>query len=59
MKTYNIRHNIGKVKYALFFHDGVKTHKDGSPFFDARTFRNKPTLAEFVAGLRAQGYVAA
>ena len=57
MKTYYIQHgNTRKAKYWLRFHDGVNAHKDGSPFFDARTFRNKITLAAFVADLHSRGY---
>lgn len=58
-KTYYIDQRAGRVKYWVRFHDGAQTHKDGSPFFDARTFRNKPTLAAFVADLESQGYSAA
>ena len=56
---YYIQFGIGKVKYLVNFHDGVKTHRDGSPFFDARTFRNKRKLASFIADLEARGYCAA
>ncbi len=56
MKTYRIQYGIGKAKYFVSFHDGQKTHKDGSPFFDAAIFRNKPDLAGFIASLVRQGY---
>ena len=29
---YHIQSNIGKAKHVVNFHDGHKTHKDGSPF---------------------------
>lgn len=57
MKQYSIWYNIGKVKYAVFYHNGVKTHKDDSPFFDLRTFKNKKKLAAFVKQLQSEGYV--
>lgn len=57
MKTFNIQYNIGKVKYVVNHHDGIKKHKDGSAFFDIRTFKSKKTLAEFVACLKADGYI--
>ena len=41
MKRYNLMHNIGKAKYVVNFHDGIKKHKDGSDFFDIRIFKNK------------------
>lgn len=56
MKTYRIWPPIGKVKYPVSFHDGVKTHSDGSPFNDARNFSNKRKLATFVTSLKDQGY---
>lgn len=58
-KKFNIQHNIGKAKYVVNHHDGHKTHNDGSPFFDIAIFRNKPTLAAFVAELRRTGYAEA
>lgn len=45
-----------RSKYVISYHDGVKTHKDGSPFFDVATFPNKPARDQFVRGLRQQGY---
>jgi len=55
-KTYNIQHNIGKVKYVVNFHDGVKTHKDGSPFFDMKIFKNKEKMNDFIKELKKKGY---
>jgi hypothetical protein len=37
-------------------HDGVQTHKDGSPFFGIALFSNKRKKDRFVKGLRQQGY---
>ena len=45
-----------RQRYWLRFHDGIKTHRDGSPFFDVKTFTNKPALAEHIKGLNRQGY---
>lgn len=55
-KAYHVQQNIGKVRYLASFHDGHKTHPDGSPFYDIRTFTNKRALAAFTAELDAQGY---
>lgn len=55
-KRYNIRQNIGKAKYIVNFHDGVKTHNDGSEFFDIKIFSNKKKLAAFIRDLTRQGY---
>lgn len=48
--------NIGRAKYVVSFHDGVKTHRDGSPFYDIAIFRNRKAMEEFLFSLRAQGY---
>lgn len=56
MKAYNVMHNVGKVKYLVNYHDNVKTHKDGSPFFDIACFSNKVILKTFIDGLIEKGY---
>lgn len=30
---YKIQNNVGTVKYLLSYYDGIKKHKDGSPFW--------------------------
>lgn len=55
-KTFNIMYGVGKCKYLVNFHDGHKTHNDGSPFFDAKIFKNKKKLKVFVDSLTEQGY---
>lgn len=55
-KTYYTRDNIGKAKYTVSHYDGVKTHKDGSPFFDIFITKNKVVRDRFIAGLINQGY---
>lgn len=57
MKRYNIMYNIGKAKYVVNFHDGVKTHGDGSPFFDIAIYHNKRKMQSFVGRLKKLGYV--
>jgi len=56
MKTFNIQYGIGKAKYCVSYHDGIKTHKDGSPFFDLSIFKNKTDLNKFTKTLINQGY---
>jgi len=56
MKTFNIQNNIGKAKYVVNFHDGVKRHKDGSNFFDVVIFRNKKSLTAYLSQLKKEGY---
>ena len=53
---YNLRYNIGKAKYVVNFHDGKKTHKDGSKFFDIQIFSNKKNRDKFIKSLTTQGY---
>lgn len=57
-KTFYVENNLikSKNKYVVRFHDGVKTHDDGSPFFDIRFFKNKPTLNAYTNDLTKQGY---
>ena len=55
-KVYSIQHNIGKAKYVVNYHDGVKTHKDGSPFFDIETFKSKVKMESFICKLGNMDY---
>jgi len=56
-RTYNVQYNIGKAKYVVNFYDGVRTHKDGSKFYDMRILKNKKDLKKFFCKLRDEGYV--
>lgn len=56
MKIYYIQNNIGRAKYVVSFHNGIKTHKDGSRFFDIEVFKNKMKLNTFVKELENNGY---
>ena len=42
--------------HVVSFYDGVKSHSDGSPFYDARTFKNYKDAVKFENSLRAAGY---
>ena len=57
MKRFNVMYNVGKVKYVVNFHDGVKKHKDGSDFFDIKCFKNKLKFNAFIKDLEKQGYL--
>ena len=56
MKIYNIMHGIGKAKYLINYHDGIKTHDDGSPFYNVAIFKNKKKLNKFLNNLNDSGY---
>ena len=56
MKTYNVQYGIGSARYVVNFHNGEKTHNDGSPFFDIEIFKNKRKLKSFTSSLKKQGY---
>lgn len=56
MKEFRSQESIGKAKYLVSHHDGVKTHRDGSPFFDLAVFRNKRKRDRFVSDLKKSGY---
>lgn len=55
-KNFYIMYNIGKAKYVINFYNGVKTHSDGSPFYDIKIFQNKKTLESFKKQLIQEGY---
>jgi len=55
-KVFYRQDNIGTAKYTVSYHDGIKKHKDGSPFFDIAIFRNKKKLNKFVKNLMMAGY---
>ena len=57
MKKFHTKSNIGKAKYLVSFHDGIKTHPDGSEFFDAKIFKNKKKLKIFTDNLKNNGYI--
>jgi hypothetical protein len=56
-KNYYQMNNVGKAKYTVSKHDGVQTHKDGSPFYDISIFKNKKKRDDYIKGLRADGYL--
>ena len=56
-KRYYQQDKVGSAKYTISYHDGKKKHKDGSDFFDIKTFKNKKDLAKFVNTLHKGGYV--
>ena len=58
MKRFNLKFRVGNAKYLVSFHDGIKTHKDGSRFYDIAIFKNKVKLNNFIKELKSQGYVA-
>jgi hypothetical protein len=53
---FGIKHNIGKIKYLLSYHDGVKMHQDGSKFYDIFCTNNKKVLGKSVKELIKKGY---
>lgn len=55
-RVYKSNPQVGKVKHSVSYHDGIKTHKDGSPFFDIKTFKNETDKRFFTASLHSQGY---
>lgn len=56
MKTFYETENVGKAKYLVNYSDGVKTHEDGSPFFDVAIFTNRRKKDAFVKSLIQSGY---
>lgn len=56
MKAFYTMNNVGRAKYVVNHHNGVKQHPDGSPFFDLSIFSNKRKMTRFVNGLKREGY---
>ena len=56
MKRYYEQWMGGNIKYTVNFHDGVQTHKDGSPFYGVAVFKNKIKKNDFIKGLVSEGY---
>ena len=55
-KEYYWQENIGKAKYIVSLYDGIQTHKDGSPFYGIRIFKNKKKMKTFIKELEKEGY---
>jgi len=55
-KLYYQQDGVGKAKYTISYYDGKKTHKDGSPFYDIATFKNKKDLKSYIEKLESEGY---
>ena len=55
-KNYYCQMNVGKIKYLVNFHNGFRTHKDDSPFYDVKTFKNKKKMEVFLKVLDKEGY---
>jgi hypothetical protein len=56
MKEYHYHYQIGRARHCVSYHDGIKRHNDGSPFFDLKICKNKPTLKKFLKKLEGEGY---
>lgn len=56
MKQFNIQYNVGKVKYLVNYHNGIKLFDDGSMFFDIATFTDKEKFKVFKESLIMKGY---
>ena len=41
MKLYYIQYGIGKAKYVINFHNGIKKHKDGSISIMSKSLKTK------------------
>ena len=57
LKKFNIKYNIGNVKYIVNYHGGDKIHQDGSPFYDVALFKNKKKMLAFVNELKENGFL--
>jgi hypothetical protein len=55
-KRFKVNPQIGKSKYSISSHDGIKKHKDGSDFFDIETFKNKVDLEKAIKNYTSKGF---
>jgi hypothetical protein len=55
-KLYDEMYGVGKSKYVVKTHDGVKKHQDGSPFYDIEIFKNKIKKNKYISDLKEKGY---
>ena len=56
MKLYYVQYGIGSSKYCVSYHNGIKVHKDGSPFYDTAIFKSKTIMNVFITRLKKEGY---
>ena len=56
-KAFKVNPGIGKAKYSISSHDGVKKHKDGSDFYDIQIFKNKVDLEKGIKDYKSKGFV--
>jgi len=57
MKRYNILKQVGKAKYVVSYHDGIKKHSDGSDFYDISIFKSIKKMNPFILDLYNKGYM--
>lgn len=57
MRYYTLLNNVGKSKYVIVYHNGIKKNADGSKFEDIQICRNKQEVKNFIAYLKCMGYV--
>jgi hypothetical protein len=55
-KTYNVQYNVGKVKYLVNYHNGIKLHTDNSKFYDIQIYKSKVLFNNFIELLNKEGY---
>jgi len=56
-KSFYTQDNIGSSKYSINPYDGKSTHKDGSPFYGIKTFKNKVEYETAKQELIKKGYI--
>lgn len=56
-KNYYLMDNVGSAKYTVSAHDGESKHKDGSPFYDIKIFKNKKKRDGYIKELRKNEYI--
>jgi len=56
VKTFYQQNNVGKARYTINYHDGLKHHPDGSDFYDIAIFHHRDRFNLFIDKLTSMGY---
>jgi hypothetical protein len=55
-KQFTVNPQIGRARYSISAQDGIKTHSDGSAFWDIEIFNNKLSLIKAIRRYEINGY---
>jgi len=56
IKQFTVNPQIGRARYTISAQDRIKTHSDGSAFWDIEIFNNKLSLIKAIRRYEINGY---